>query len=191
MTLIDQLNRRLADGLGLAAGSTFPRFAWKFSTDLNWYYREGMHENFQVQNWADRIGRVWLLCEWRVPTGFDVMSGHQYPLSESQWWQMFRGSLPFPKRGEYSPYPETQLKPGQMPTAELTANYIWAIDKQMSADYQKQLSQCSDELHQDHEEFRENQLDEWMDAAPAFGNYDPGKRGGYLSMPYSGVDRTR
>src|SRR3954470_17968219 len=113
MTAIEHLNQRLADGLGLSPGSTYGRFAWKFSTELSWYFREGIHENFQRQNWADRIGRVWLMCERRLPTGCDVTTGHQYPLSESQWWQMFHGSIPYPRRGEYTPYPETRLRPGQ------------------------------------------------------------------------------
>lgn len=189
MTAVDLLNRRLGEGLGFALSGTLPRFSWKFSTEVFWYFREGVHENFQRQCWADRIGRVWLLCEWRLPTGFDASTGQQYPLNESHWWQMFKGAIPYPKGGSYNPYPETQLKPGELPTAERTQNYIWAIDKQMSGDYQEHLMECRDDLQQDHDTFRDNQIDEWMDAAPAFGNYDPGKRGGYLSMPYSERDR--
>lgn len=182
MTPVSVLNNRLADALGRVKSGTLPRFAWIFSTELRWYYRDELSESFQPVCLADRIGRVWMMCEWRVPRGFDARAGYEYELKPEHWFQMFRGSVPFPAGGEYAPYEETQLAPGQVPTAELTQNYIWAIDKQMSPGYEGHLIARRADLEENRRQFDEAQLDEWLDAAPAFGNYDPGKRGGFLSF---------
>ena len=181
MTPIDLLNRRLGEALGLIGG-THPRFCWKRSTELFWYFRENSTENFQRQCWADRIGPCWLLCQWMVPSGFDVSTGTKYPLTEENWFRMFRGQLPFPSRGEYTAHAETKLAPGQEPTTEMNQNYIWALDRQMSTSIREQLGDLQQDLDQHHAKYRENQYDEMMEEAPAFGNYAPGTRGGFLSF---------
>jgi hypothetical protein len=181
MTPVETLNRRLADALG-SIGCHLPRFCWKRSTELFWYYRDNAHSDFQRQCWADRIGVCWLLCQWRVPTGCDVSTGTQYELTEQMWFRMFRGSIPFPARGEYVAHPETQVPRGHEPTAELTQNYIWALDKQMQATYREKLTECKADLDAHHDAHWKRQYDEMADDWPAFGNAAPGTRGGFLSF---------
>ncbi len=181
MTPVAVLNRRLYDSLGSIGGSR-PRFCWMKSTELFWYFRENALENFQRQCWADRIGGVWVMAQWQVPTGFDAQTGQNYPLTEENWYRMFRGTIPYPARGEYVAHPETQLAPGQEPTDELTANYIWALDKQMSSTFRGQLRGLKTDLDEHQNAFLENQHDMMLNEAPAFGNYAPGTRGGFLSF---------
>lgn len=182
MTAVSLLNRRLGESLGFAKSGTMPRFAWVFSTELQWYIRDSVMESYNFRCWADRIGRVWVLCEWRTPRGFDARTNTEYDLTREQWWGMFKGSMPYPEGGQYTPYAETALEPGREPTAELTANYIWALDHQMSANYQTHLAVGRAQVDEQRRAFDEKQQEEWMDMAPAFGNYDPGKRGGFLSF---------
>lgn len=182
MTAVEILNRRLGEGLGLVLGGSQPRFKWCKAEDCFYYLREGIGESFQRYCWADRIGKVWLLCQWDVPKFFDPRSGSTRILNESDWWVTFKGAMPFPKNGEYRAQAETALAPGCMPTAELTANYIWAIDKQMSSSYEKQLIENSTEIAMMRRE-RENKFYEQAnDLTPAFGSWASGERGGHVSF---------
>jgi hypothetical protein len=72
-----------------------------------------------------------------------------------------------------------------VPTLELTQNYIWALDKQLSTSFISQLcaseNAVKDEREQDYVEW----VDQVQDSNPAFSNFEPGKRGGHVS--YGGV----
>jgi hypothetical protein len=136
---IDALNRRFAEALGFVQGTSQSRFKWALSTECFYYLRNHAGESFTRYCWADRVGRVWLLTQWQVPTVFDPDTGVQRPLTEADWWKSFNGTIPFPKRGEYIAHAETALAPGHEPTAEHTAYYIQALDRQMSTTYDQQM----------------------------------------------------
>src|SRR4051812_20913731 len=123
MTRIEILNRRLADALGYVGG-TNPRFKWELSTNCFYYMRDHVGQSFTRYCWADRLGKVWLLCSWNVPSSYDPQSRRTRILTEQDWWQSFKGMIAFPKNGEYVAHGETALPPGREPTAHHTAYYI-------------------------------------------------------------------
>jgi hypothetical protein len=160
MTFIDQLNRRLGDSLGYIRSGTEPRFSWRWAPDLPY--------------WASRLGKVWVLCQWQKPG-----------MTEQQWQRQFGGRFPYPVNGMHHAQPETALAPGRLPTAELTQNYIWALDRQMSTSLTQQLCDVHNEVADDQERDYVEWVDKVQDSAPAFGNFDPGNRGGHVS--YGGM----
>jgi hypothetical protein len=119
MTHVEFLNRRFGEELGRPNGID-PRFAWKYAPEVYYYFRPHYAASFERRSWADRIGKRWMLCQWR-PT----------ELSREQWQQAFRGAYPYPEKGEYKAHPETALWPGMLPTSELTAGYIRTLKDQM------------------------------------------------------------
>jgi hypothetical protein len=157
---IKALNQKLGDSLGYVRSGTQPRWAWKWAPDLPY--------------WRTRLGAVWVLCQWTSPF-----------FTEQQWQQQFRGRYPYPAQGMYHAHPETVLSPGRVPTLELTQNYIWALDRQMSTSFTTQVCD-SENAVQAH---RENDYIEWVDyvqdSNPAFSNFEPGNRGGHVS--YGGI----
>src|SRR3954471_18332349 len=102
---IELLNRRLGVGLGYANGVT-PRFAWIFAPESFYFYRQDVTKTWVRHCWADRKGKVWMLGQWRPPS-----------VPERDWWGMFHGEFPYPRKGEYYAQPETALPEGAEPTA--------------------------------------------------------------------------
>lgn len=96
---------------------------------------------------------------------------------------------------DYFPYFETVVMPlGSMPSEALNANYIWAIREQMELSTEQDENafeiRMADEKYtevrnarRDAEAWREQAAagyDEWTGA---FGNCEPGRRDGFLSLP--------
>jgi hypothetical protein len=160
MTQIQQLNRRLGETLGYVRSGTEPRFCWKWAPDIPY--------------WSSRLGKVWVLCQWQKPG-----------MSEADWNKQFGGRFPYPANGMHHAHPETALPAGEIPSAELTQNYIWALDRQMSESYARQLSAVNQEVEDDQERDYVEWVEKVQGSNPAFSNFDPGKRGGHVS--YGGV----
>jgi hypothetical protein len=156
-TTVKSLNQKLGDALGRVCSGTQPRFAWKWAPDLPY--------------WASRLGKTWVLCQWQAPV-----------LSEQEWQTQFRGRLPYPANGMYQAHPETMLAPGRLPTFELTQNYIWALDRQMSTSFVTQLCDVQNEVADDRDRDYVEWVDQVQDTNPAFSNFDSGKRGGHVSF---------
>jgi hypothetical protein len=157
---VKALNQKLGDALGRVCSGTQPRFCWKWAPDLPY--------------WASRLGKVWVLCQWQKPF-----------FSEQEWQQQFRGRFPYPSNGMYHAHPETVLAPGRVPTLELTQNYIWALDKQLSTSFISQLCASENAVKDEREQDYVDWVDEVQDSNPAFSNFEPGKRGGHVS--YGGI----
>lgn len=183
MTDVNILNRRLGESLGLVLGGSQPRFKWVRAEDCFYYLRRGIGESFQQRCWADKIGPVWVLAGWRLPMCFDGQSSRV--MTESEWWAMHRGTLPYPARGHYSVYAESAQPHGKAPTAEVNANYICALRQQMESSYQTQVLDGHTEMALDRREVDKRFWQATADAEPAFGNYDSGNRGG--SVSYGGI----
>lgn len=164
-SIVNQLNARLGERLGYRG--TNPRFAWKYAPDLFYFWRESYLVGFRRQCWAERLGRVWVLCQWRRPE-----------MSNQEWWNSFHGEFPYPDKGMYYAHPETALAVGQFPTAEINAAHIRAIEVQMEKSYARLAVECSDAAQRDRQA-ADTQWDEYVaDWEPAFDNWNSGKKSG-------------
>lgn len=166
MTNIEVLNARLGERLGYRFGQ--PRFAWKYAPELYYFWRPNYLTGYVRQCWAERIGRVWVLCQIRRPE-----------MSRQQWWDSFHGQFPYPERGAmYYAHPETALAPGQEPTGEITEGHIWALDRQISKSLETHVRECTNTANQ----AQQADADEWdeyiADWNPAFDNWNSGKKSG-------------
>lgn len=181
---IEILNRRLGDALGRPNG-TDPRFAWKESQDLFFYARRHELEEYTKFSWAQRIGKCWVLCQWRPPE--TTIHGVTIPLTADSWHTMFKGRRPFPAKGEYKVHSETKLAPGAVPTAEWTQFYIKTLGQQMEAAELAQKeefagrkdavteqceSEANDEVDQAFDRFYESAR-EWQPASWRLGEPQP------------------
>jgi hypothetical protein len=154
---VNALNQKLGDALGRVRSGTLPRFTWMWAPDLPY--------------WATRLGKVWVLCQWRIPS-----------MPESEWHKQFGGRLPFPSNGMYHAHPETAIAPGRTPTLEMTQNYIRALDQQMTTSYTSQLCAVNNEVTDAREQDYVEWVDQVQDTNPAFSNFDSGNRGGHVSF---------
>ncbi len=179
---VDQLNRQLGQ-LGLLADQ--PRFAWRWAPDLVSYSRKNAGDSWTEHNWADQLGKVWVLTMLRPPVG--MLGGTEIPITEQSWWQTFRGTRPYP--GKLTPYvfAETALIPGLEPSEEKTSFYIATLGEQMN----KSLAQLHREGEESGQRARDANHAEFMEMAddsfPAFwstkgGAHTPGTRGGHIAF---------
>jgi alkanesulfonate monooxygenase SsuD/methylene tetrahydromethanopterin reductase-like flavin-dependent oxidoreductase (luciferase family) len=161
------LNHWFGQKLGFA-DATHPRFMWAWAPDLFF-----LRDMAQVKGsalgsqgpekicWASRVGRVWMLAQWRPPDRYG------------------------PAR--YHGHAETALAFGVTPTLELTQQLAWVLDQQITTSYENHLKKINQGL----EEQKESEYSDWVDYVqnfnPAFGNFAPGARGGHVSFP--GVQR--
>lgn len=183
MTPIEQLNRRLAEGLGTIGGQ--PRFAWRLASDLFYYFRPETALTFQRHCWADQLGKVWMLCQWNEPKWIDH-NGQTHKITPEAWFSAFRGEFPYPSRGNYNAHPETARTNGTPPTEEGTAFYISTLREQIEKDFATQLTES--EGRQEQIKFETEK--EFMTAAeedfPAFwkngAGHEPGTRGAHVSF---------
>ena len=153
---IDQQNRKLGDALGYVRAGTEPRFCWKWAPTIPY--------------WASRLGKVWVLCQWQRPR-----------MTEKEWLMHFGGRYPYPVNGMHHAHPETALAPGREPTGELTQNYIWALDRQMSTSIVQQVCDVHNDIAADQDRDYAEWVDLVQDSNPAFSNFAPGNRGGHVS----------
>jgi len=188
LTHIDILNRRLAESLGRVCSGTFPRYKWFYAPSMPHFVYDSDDRTLLKRCWADApgpdgnpIGRVWVLAEWRRSRAFD-----HHGFGEGM-------RVPFVREFDYAPYFETAIAPGQLPTAELNQNYIFALDFQLSR---------SAEIRGDHSmdgwlaeerytadrngkiarnEHIESSAAEYDKHTGAFGNLQPGQIDGWMS----------
>jgi hypothetical protein len=181
MTYIELLNARFAERFGRPDG-VHPRFAWKWAPDLVWYFRPNYLAGYMRRCWADRLGKVWLLCHWEPTT-----------LTPQEWKFSFKGQYPYPAKGEYKPYPETALLPGMEPTGDSTAFYIHSIWGQL-----QRAEMANRGGFDEHAEWSEKRAQSYRDEADrkideSIGDFEPlswkagqpetpGTRGGCVSF---------
>lgn len=167
MTHIEQLNRRLREALGTGRGVTVPRFAWMNARDVFYYWRPDHIQSFQRQCWADRVGSVWMLCQWRRPE-----------LTREEWWESFHGEFPYPDKGMYYAHAETALPFGMLPTSDLTQGYIWNLDQQMSMRYAEHLAAVNADVEKQNQSDEDAWFDYVADMEPAFDVWNSGTKCG-------------
>jgi hypothetical protein len=164
-TDLTQFNRRIAEALGFVLGLSKGKYEWRETTECFYYFRRPTSLRYERICWADRLGRGYVLCVWKLPEAFDPASNSSHLITEEGWKEMFGGSIPYPGGGEYKALPETFC---QSVTPELNANYIWAIDHQMQKSYEDQLERIMLEKKMEQYEAHERMLDATFDAMPAF-----------------------
>lgn len=182
MNHIDRLNRRLGEALGLIANQ--PRFSWRWAPDLAYLTRTHLGESWTPNNWADRLGKVWVLTELRRPLG--MIGDTVVPITEDDWWRVFRGTKPFEKLTPYV-FTETALIPGLDPSEEKTAFYIASLREQIEKSVARLEQEGLQELAKDREDNHREFMDCADDSFPAFwstngGAHTPGTRGGHVSF---------
>ena len=179
LTHIDQLNRHLGDALGRLPDGR-PRFSWMKAHEARYFVV--IKGEVRVTDWSKRLGDVWVLCGWSEPTMFDPASRMQKPITREQWTKMC-GAAPYPTKGMWRAYPETAVPESRMPTQALTANYCKVIDGQLSCGFFDKLNEIDVGLALD----KEQEYAEWTEyvqnSNPAFSNFEPGARGGHVSLP--------
>lgn len=131
---VERLNRRLGESLGMVRSGTLPRFCWAWAPDIPY--------------WSTRLGPVWVLTQWQKPG-----------MTEQDWHKHFEGRYPYPSNGMHHALPESALAPGILPTEKLTQNYIWALDRQMSTTFAKELSSVNDDMARQEQQ----RDDEWTE----------------------------
>lgn len=180
---IEQLNRRLAEGLGTIGGQ--PRFAWRFSPEVHYFYRPETAVTFERHCWAAQLGKVWMLCQYQEPRWTDHL-GQTHRITPEGWFASFQGSFPYPANGHYTAHPETARTDGSPPTAEATAFYIATIRAQMEKDHAAHLAESlerqeSIKLETEKQFFAE--AEEWFPYGWKGGQaHEPGTRGAHISF---------
>ncbi len=173
MTYTDQLNRIFAERLGRPNGIN-ARFAWMFAPDVP--YIQKTNTGFERKTWGARLGKRWMLCQWRPPD-----------LTREQWATSFGVSFPYPEKGQYIAHSETALPFGKEPDLDLTAEYCRTLRQQMETSYAEHL-EASEALSRS---YRDRAQQKMMEAA---GDWEPlswkagqpetpATRGGCVSLP--------
>jgi hypothetical protein len=180
---IEQLNRRLAEGLGMIGGQ--PRFAWRFSPEVFYYYRPPTALNFERQCWAEQLGKAWMLCQYQEPKWTDH-DGQQHRITPEGWFNACLGEFPYPANGHYVAHPETARMDGSPPTAEATAFYIATIREQMEKDHAAHLAESMERQAAIKLETEKEFMAMADDSFPAFWKngqgHEAGKRGAHVSF---------
>lgn len=221
---IKTLNTRLGDSLGLVCGGSLPRFAWKYAPDMVWIVYGRDDRTVVKKTWADapsasggKVGKAWLLAEWRLNKSFDnhgfgdtcgkcngMGSSTEYGITircrECDGKGTVAGvRVAVRSTSGYSPYFETALLPGQLPSNELNQNYVWAIRRQLDRSAMSRTDALDERMAEEkyimerqnvvnRNEHLEASLAVYDENVGAFGNCEPGKRDGYMSFqnPESG-----
>ncbi len=192
-SLIDQFNRRLGESLGLVCGGSLPRFAWKWAPDQPFFVYDRDNRTLIRKTWADApapgggtLGKVWVLAQWRQNKTNDNF-GHNGAIR-----------VAVAQDAGYTPHLETATS--AIPTPELNQNYIWALDRQLQASVEHDTRSFDNYMGEERYSMERNRAvdkRDWLEHARtgydgqigAFGNTQPGQRGGYMS--FENIEKTR
>lgn len=129
------------------------------------------------QKQCAKYNNQWLVSKWCAPETL------------SMWHVNFPGA-PYPTRG-YRIHTNATLAPFCEPTLADTEAFIVCMKEQRSMTMKQRLQDM--EADRDRKETAKNNLiyDEVRDLVPAFANYQPGKRGAYVSLPTTKIDKMK
>jgi hypothetical protein len=162
MNSVEQLNHQLGLALGFAGAE--PRWKWVFAPDAFYLeppvvkdrgFRADCAQDPVRRNWASKVGRVWLLAQWKPPDQYG------------------------PAR--YHCHAETALAKGEVPTPEITRELIRVLDFQMSEGFANHLRAINDSIAEEKERDQVSWVEYVQNFNPAFSNFAFGKRGGHVS----------
>lgn len=210
---VQKLNERLARDLGrclLAGNNSDGLFKWEWSEDLFWpAFKTGRMVTRKVP--AALIGDKTIdfanpdisflmptpdpdvvYVDMVVPEYKRVHMSHKFknqwvvtrwfPPEELPLWQHNFPHAPYPANG-YRIHTNASLKPFCKPTLADTEHFIECIREQRSMTFEERLADMELEADREQEGKRKIIRDKIDDMIPAFGNYAPGQRGNFVSMP--------
>lgn len=194
---VEQLNEVLGDRLGRNQFGE-PIFAWYFSESLLWpatrtgrmiqrdvevpVLGTGTTETvpmyapeYQPQKQCLHYKDQWLIAKWCAPDSLPMWQ-HNFPGAD------------YPARG-YRIHTNATLAPHCLPTLSDTEAFITCMNEQRSMTVSERLNHM--EADRDRREAAVDREigDEIRDLMPAFANYQPGKKGAYVSLPHTKQDR--
>lgn len=125
---VASLNDRLGQAFGFSPilderGLPYGKFAWRWTPDLQYFYREDFTKTFARKSFADRMGKVWVLAKWEP-----------VDMPESEFRQATQDQFPYPRNGRFMPL-NVALEPGELPTDWYTSLVIDCITTQMGKTY--------------------------------------------------------
>jgi hypothetical protein len=165
MKNIEHLNRILADNAGRTPQGD-PMFKWVEARNL----RHAVQTGQDTYDWVPAIdGERWVLAKWQAPPDKD------------EWDRMFRGALPYPRRGEYVPT-DVKLREGFEPNEWVTGEAVNMVNTARALNYKGHLRSIQERLERIDEGKRRRMSDCIDDAITAFSNPFPGSRGGHVSF---------
>ncbi len=192
--IINALNRRLGERLGLVCGGSLPRFSWLYAPDQPYFVYDRDDRSLLKKCWADAtrcsgapVGRAYVLAEWKRTTAYDHCgygSGIRVPVA---------------REFGYSPHFETALPPGILPTEEVNQNLIAEISRELDQSLEHDpdaVKHLAAEGADKAEAAKASEDKRWLESCKAdyseetgaFGNCSPGTAGGFLS--WGGVGRS-
>jgi len=169
-----------------------PIFQWAWSEDLFWpQFRTGRMVTKRVPaklldsgetEWiemvvpeyarvklSDKLKNQWVVTKWFPPEELPMWQ-HNFPMAD------------YPANG-YRIHTNASLDPFQVPTLADTEHFIHCIREQRSMSLENRIIDMQREADYIEKEKDRVIRDEVRDLMPAFANYQPGKRGGYVSLP--------
>ena len=167
---IDKLNQRLTEALGYIGSE--PRFRWMHATELFYFIKDGektleptgdrvlalVVPTYKRYCWADRIGKVWAIGQWRIPA-----------MSRQAWEQQVFGSeFPYPENGQYYYVDGTDLRDGLPPDQDTTDLAITVIRSQMESKPDEIIYETEREHERERAQRVETMADEVMEMLPSF-----------------------
>jgi hypothetical protein len=184
---VERLNQRFAEFGRTPDGGL--RFRWERTREMPFFiptgYQEkvsesgillGMERSYRKAMMADVYGDVWCLAQWK-------------PFNEDKWTDIYGPSCPWSGKGFYMPVEGKTadgsngvfLKPGQSPNLQMTETLVHLLRRELGIDAETREAE-----YQAAKEATDNEVVKQVDAEfddlyPAFGNDNPGARGGHVS----------
>jgi hypothetical protein len=174
MTSVEQQNRKLAECLGSRGGQQWWKWAW--APDLTYFWRRSLDAAWERHCWAETLGKVWVLCQFRPPE-----------ISREEWNRGYKGELPYPERGRYYPHGETAIyPPGREPSMEDTVFYIRTLAEQDAKGEVEHLNEAYARAQNAQDQVEKDFMYEAEEQFPAFWRngqgHVPGTRGAHVSI---------
>lgn len=164
---------------------------------------------YKIDRQLGSLRDAWLICRWLTPwqlilgaRGGDIRYGAlevQKPSDEdveAAWKRQYPGS-DFPSNGWRVPMGQTWVggdcpgKPSDPPTMQDTRSFIRLLKAQVALTFGQGMAEWEDAQAQRDAETQKGIEDISRDAFPAALNPEPGKRGNFVSFPWSKFDRFR
>ena len=158
---------------------------------------------YKIDRQLGRLRDAWLICKWLHPWelitgpttghmryGVDMENKPPDEAVEASWKLQYPG-MDFPGRGWRIPLGQTwdQANPSRPPDLQDTRSFIRLLRAQVALTFDQAMAQF-DEGEKRHAEETEKGIGEIArDGFPAFLNDQPGKRGGWVSMPFTRFDK--
>ena len=160
---------------------------------------------YKIERQLGKIRDAWLICKWLPPWelitgptsghlryGTDMGNKPADEAVEEAWKRQYPG-MDFPAKGWRVPIGATwdPINPSRPPDEKDTREFIVEVRKQTAKTFSEAMREYDDGVQRRDTEAQKEIEDFSGDAFNAFLNPSPGKRGGFVSFPWSKIDRSR